>query len=55
MITANYGLIAEIHTYEVSLKLWIGIAKLQFLCHHIILDWQKQYKILRDYDRKKGC
>jgi len=36
--------IAVIHTYEVSLKLWIGMANLQFPYHHIIVDWQKQYK-----------
>jgi PIN domain nuclease of toxin-antitoxin system len=47
---AGYVIIAVIHTYEVSLKLWIGRAKLQFPCHHIVVDWQKQYNNWRFLD-----
>jgi hypothetical protein len=38
-------LIAGIYTIGASLKLWVGMANLQFLSRQIILDWQKQYKI----------
>ena len=44
---ADFGFIAEIHTHEVSLKLWIGMANLHFLCHRNILGWQKQFKNCR--------
>jgi len=37
--------VAVIHTTEVSLKLWIGMANLHFPCHRNILDWLKQSKI----------
>jgi hypothetical protein len=38
-------LIAAIHTYEVSLKLWISMANVQFPCRRLVVDWQKHYKI----------
>ena len=37
--------IAVAHTYEVSLKLWISMANVQFPCRGLVVDWQKHYKI----------
>jgi hypothetical protein len=44
-IVSDCKLIAGIYTIGASLKLWVGMANLQFLSRQIILDWQKQYKI----------
>ena len=41
-----FAIIAAIANQEVSLKLWVGMANLQLSSHHIIIDWQKQDKIL---------
>ena len=48
--SGDVELIAVIHTHEVSLKLWIGMANLHFPCHRNILDWQKQYTSCRNVD-----
>jgi hypothetical protein len=37
--------IAAIHNTSISLKLWIGMANLQFQYRPLIVDWQKHCKI----------
>jgi hypothetical protein len=41
----DFRLIAGISTFKARSKLWISIVSLQLLPLHIIIYWQKQYKV----------